>query len=342
MSDELKFEKQGGREEGRSVTVALAGAPAPRILTGGAEKQQGTEIQGETALNNLFFDALTIKIHISDGNQTELLDFIKFFSMELQTAPSDPIQGANAYASSLIYECEEGKVILSFGGAVENMGVLIETKGYASCLLVSTIINTMPPNTWALTRADIAADFQGGKKTFRSIHRKLIAYARDNRITSKNQMGDWIDNVGGRTQYIGSPSSESRFRLYEKSEERWANGEKDYPEGIVRLEWQYRPKRKRKHIAQLYPDYVLSFSKNAVKLFKSIMDLSVVPIKTPKAVKKDDLERLYYGIEQYGNLIESLIDSMGRRKLMRLVLRRLAVRESIRGGGKEITKPDNQ
>ena len=62
-----------------AVSMPWQTARASRILTGGAEKMQGTDIQGENGIKNLFFDALTVKINLSDDNQTELLDFIKFF-----------------------------------------------------------------------------------------------------------------------------------------------------------------------------------------------------------------------------------------------------------------------
>lgn len=316
-------------------------ARASRILTGGAEKMQGTDLQGENGIKNLFFDALTVKINLSDDNQTELLDFIKFFSMELQVAPTETVVGNHSYASAIHYECDEGKVILSFGGATPNMGALIETKGYASCLLVSKIINTMPVGTWQLTRADVTVDFDGGKKTFRKLHRKLIEYARVNRITAKSQHGDWIDQVGGRTQYIGSKSSEYQFRLYEKSEERWAKGEKDYPADIVRLEWQYRPKRRKKEIIQLFPDYVLSFSANALGLFKSVLDLSIAPTKSIKKAQRTDWDKIYHGVDQYSNVIDRLVEEHGWRMVIKEIVRRHTVRSILRGG-KEIPKPDNQ
>lgn len=331
-----RTEVGGGRGD-----ADLGRTPAPRILTGGAEKQQGTEIQQENGINNLFFDALSVKINISDDDPQELLDFIKFFSMELQVAPDRTVQGSNSYSSAIHYDCEEGKVILSFGGATPNMGALIETKGYASCLLVSKIINIMPVGTWHLTRADVTVDFIGGKKTFRKIHKKLIKYAKDNRITAKCQQGDWIDQVGGRTQYIGAKSSEYRFRLYEKSEERWANGEKDYPAERVRLEWQYRPKRRKKEIIQLFPEYVLSFSANASALFNSVLDLSIAPTKAVKKAQKSDWEVLYHAMSQYHNPIDRLIEAHGTKSLIRALLRRHRVLTDLRGG-KGKPKPDNQ
>lgn len=278
----------------------------------------------------LFFDALSVRVG-EDWKGDDLKYFFKSFCEETQSYPIKERNGNGSYSHTIEFETEHGIIMASYGGSVENMGVLFETKGQANSEMLADFINNcVGSETWSLTRADVTLDFSGGDEDFLRVKDDLIAYSMQKGVKSFPCAGDWVTPEAGRTQYAGSKDSESRFRLYEKTYEQWKRGNKDYPERVLRLEWQYRPKRKKAHIRRLEPSHVLSFHKNAMGFMNTLSGLAIAPTKVPKPEIKTAEERFYHMMKQYDAVIDQLVSEVGYAGLVRLARKRYITNTMLR------------
>lgn len=279
----------------------------------------------------LFFDALSVRIG-EDWKEDDLKEFLKHFCEETQSYPINERNGNGAYAYTIEMETEFGIIMLSYGGAVDNMGILFETKGQGnSDLLANYVNNCIGSKTWALTRADVTLDFRGNDDDFMRVRDELIAHSQKKNVKSFASAGDWVTPQAGRTQYAGSKDSESRFRLYEKTYEQWRKGNKDYPADVLRLEWQYRPKRKRIHINKLEPYHILSYSKNSMEFMATLAGLAIAPTKTPKPEEKSNEEKFYHMLKQYDAIIQQMVDEYGYANVAKLARKRYVINTMLRG-----------
>lgn len=279
----------------------------------------------------LFFDALSIRIG-ENWLQDEMMSFLKGFCEETQSYPIKERNGNGSYSHTIELETEHGIIMLSYGGAVENMGILFETKGQGNCILLADFVNNcIGSYTWSLTRADVTLDFRGGDDDFLKVRDDLIAHSKKKNVKSFPSAGDWVTPQAGRTQYAGSKDSESRFRLYEKSYEQWARGNKDYPADVLRLEWQYRPKRKKAHINRLEPYHVLSFHKNSMEFMATLAGFAIAPTKTPKPEVKSTEERFYHMMKQYDAVIDQMVAEFGYMGVVKLARKRFIINTMVRG-----------
>lgn len=287
-----------------------------------------------TDLGFLFFDALSVTVKTGD-NKNEILDLLKSFSEETQMYPVKERSGNAAYSHTIEFENDDGIVMVSYGGAVAGMGVLFETKGMATSSLLADFINWIDSHHWSLTRADVTLDFKGDDAVFDKVREDLLNHSRRKNVRSFNRAGDWDTLGAGRTQYAGSKDSESRFRLYEKTYEQWNKGNTAFPAEVLRLEWQYRPKRKKAYINRLEPCFVLSHSKNALAFFSTISALGIEPTKVPKKKPKTDLDVFYHMIDQYNGVIGRLVGEHGIFGVVRMAFSRFKM---LQGS----PKPDTQ
>ena len=292
--------------------------------------ENDNKIKGITEMDFLFFDALSVRVG-DNWRGSDLTDFFKSFCEETQSYPIKERNGNGSYSHTIEFETEYGIIMASYGGSVENMGVLLETKGQGNSELLANFINNcVGSETWALTRADVTLDFDGGDEEFIRVKDELIHYSMAKNVKSFPSAGDWVTPFAGRTQYAGSKDSESRFRLYEKTYEQWKKGNKDYPANVLRLEWQYRPKRKKAHIKRLEPYHVLSFHKNAMGFFARLSGMAIAPTKVPKPAIKTAEERFYHMMKQYDAVIDQLVSEVGYAGLARMARKRFITNTMLR------------
>lgn len=278
----------------------------------------------------LFFDALSVRVG-DNWRGSELTDFFKSFCEETQSYPIKERNGNGSYSHTIEFETEYGIIMASYGGSVENMGVLLETKGQGNSELLANFINNcVGSDVWSLTRADVTLDFTGNDDDFMRVRDDLISYSMKKGVKSFPSAGDWVTPSAGRTQYAGSKDSESRFRLYEKTYEQWKKGNRDYPANVLRLEWQYRTKRKKAHIKRLEPAHVLSFHKNAMGFMSKLSGVAIAPTKVPKPEAKTAEERFYHMIKQYDSVIDQLVSEIGYAGVVRLARKRFAINSMVR------------
>lgn len=187
-----------------------------------------------------------------------------------------------------------------------------------------------------VTRCDAAQDFNeaGAYARLRRVARRI---AKANRLAFP-QVCDPLNPKAGRTQYVGSPSSDYRARIYEKGWEQFgklaalwrkqgvdleamdvphivneSTGECVRPEDWTREELQVRPKQEeaRRRVATLTPEECWGVSPWALDLARETMalDLERIVMRTRK-VSKDE-EALRWMCQQYAGPLLRLHQDKG-------------------------------
>lgn len=187
------------------------------------------------------------------------------------------------------------------------------------------------PHDHLPTRLDPAQDF-----TDRKAYDRLRRVARDiakARRLSFPSITDELNAKAGRTQYIGSPSSDYRVRIYEKGWEQveklgihnpdglpddfrirnYATGELVHPADWTRIEGQCRPQGEeaRRIAATATPEQAWTFTPWMQELAKRALslDLERAYIRTRKV--STDEAALRWMCDQYANMLTRLKTDLG-------------------------------
>lgn len=223
----------------------------------------------------------------------------------------------------------------------------------------SEVVRDRWPDRHLVTRCDAAQDFNeaGAYGRLRRAARKI---AKANRLAFP-QIIDPLNPKAGRTQYIGSPSSDYRCRIYEKGWEQIgklqalfrkqgvtvavdqmpsilneATGEYVRPEDWTREELQVRPKQEeaRRRVAMLTPEQCWGVTPWALDLARETMalDLERVIMRTRK-VSKDE-EALRWMCQQYGGPLSRLRADLGDWACVGLELGRIITESQQREPGR--------
>jgi hypothetical protein len=162
-----------------------------------------------------------------------------------------------------------------------------------------------------VTRADAREDF-GDEGAFDRIMPVMLAVAEAQRV-KVGCAGDWALTMEARTLYLGSPSSATRQRLYDKAAELRSRFAADpvklaaVPSHLARLEAQVRPQTKdaRAQFATIEPMAVMGSSRWLREVWKGVSGLELEPVQVGKAWRQSDDDRAYaYMLAQYGGLIK--------------------------------------
>lgn len=232
-----------------------------------SEGQEGAT-SGQALRDKLKFDWYQATVLADTCDLGKVLEWA-----ELQ---GDEIRECNGLARQ--YRYERGRALYRKGVGLfkvldgpEHQGVHFITSGEAAHAFAGQLREACPCHS--VTRADVALDiYQGGD--YDRDRLRLRAIAERHRV-SFQQVADDLNPRAGRTQYVGSPASSCRVRLYEKGLEQYQrvamcmqgfkvgegaqfvtdDGELFDPCGWVRLECQVRAERKdaREHLAQASP-----------------------------------------------------------------------------------------
>lgn len=260
----------------------------------------------------LFIDGLTLRFIVPQNAESEW-KFINDLVENSGFESSEVRGGQNGYPMHVVLSLGVEVMIVKFGSTNFGMTVCVEAKSIAAQVLAD-FASGYYHVAWVCTRVDVAIDM---KCDFLKTHEILKAIAMRKNLDTDNR-GDWDRGIKGRTYYVGSTSSDSRFRLYEKSEEQWYKAKnKDYPANIVRLEWQFRPRKKKCQVKCLDPKFLLSINKTAVDTFNEICATAIVQTRFEPTEKPTDLDSFYHMMHQYKNIINNLVDEKGAKWLLR-------------------------
>lgn len=187
-----------------------------------------------------------------------------------------------------------------------------------------------------VTRMDAAEDFNE-EGAFDRIHPLTRRIAKKHRLTF-TKYEDELHPMAGRTQYIGSPSSDYRGRLYEKGWEQVAKllqgfkkplpadcaqhvttirnevtGEDVRPQDWTRLELQVRPRHEegKRRAATATPEEAWAFSDWTTQLAEQALALQLerITIRTRKI--SSDEQSLRWMCKHYGALLHRLRQDLG-------------------------------
>lgn len=188
------------------------------------------------------------------------------------------------------------------------------------------------PEQHLVTRADSCQDFvdPGAFKLLTKIARKI---AKNNRMKFP-KIEDSLNLTAGKTQYIGSPSSDYRARIYEKGWELWSKlnprirdiinpdnlsmevpslGRDCHPADWVRLEIQARPKGidARKKASTASPEEIWTFTSWSAEYAREALALDLERYYVRSRKEPDGDRALRFMCQQYARVLTALKNDLG-------------------------------
>lgn len=199
--------------------------------------------------------------------------------------------------------------MLAFGGESQRGRWMLQITG-AGCSLVqswASLAALLAEVGARLTRVDLAVDFLDGQYTVDDavqMHRDG-AFNCGGRNPSTSVAGDWLENKGGRTLYVGKTTNGKLLRVYEKGKQ-LGNAESDW----VRFEVQLGNRDREIPLdVLLRPD---AFLAGCYPALASMLEASAERIATDQEQGAVTLDHLMFHLKRsYGKLIGLVSDSEG-------------------------------
>lgn len=235
-----------------------------------------------------------------------------------------------------IHHRDKGAVALVMAGGNGEKPHALATSDAADAF--AHLVRECWPEQHLVTRVDAAQDFYEAG-AFDRLRKECRKVAKHHRLAFP-RIEDELDPTAGRTQYLGSPKSDYRVRLYEKGWEEVgkirhsfdrqgfdltpdlayacrvrneATGELVDPALWIREEAQIRPKQEeaRRRVATLTPEECWGCSPWMQELAQTTMalDLQRIVMRTHK-ISKDE-EALRWMCKQYGSMLSRLHGDLG-------------------------------
>lgn len=210
-------------------------------------------------------------------------------------------------------------------GGRQGDRVMLEVKGERTPGVVEALRAEFPHRC---TRVDSCADFER-PGVFEELLAPVLKAKADYRLIGEKR-GDWEYPELGRTQYLGSPKSTIRARLYEKGKQPEYR-HLDRP-NLCRLEIQVRPEKDAKSsYATLSALEVWGASKWTRQLASDVLETMLDP-HPPGTVRRDTKrdQALRWMAGQYGPHLVSLAADLGGWDVLGLTLREMVEEERQR------------
>jgi hypothetical protein len=162
-----------------------------------------------------------------------------------------------------------------------------------------------------VSRADSAIDLRPADG-FAGMDAAVLGFAVERNISHRFI----TDSAGGATRYLGAPSSETRLRVYKKSEELRAKHPDvahEIPDGIVRAELQVRPGKRdaKQRLGLASAGDVWGFSQWSADLAALVLNVEAERAPTHHRKPTDWQRQLHWLGRQYGPAIRARADEAG-------------------------------
>jgi DNA relaxase NicK len=220
-----------------------------------------------------------------------------------QAASYRPARARNGYTDAA--ELTFGDTLFAsvqWGG---NPGTYVSSTGSNAPAFAAFLRSLYPVHR--VSRADIAIDYDG-PGTFDYLDAKLREHAKEYNLRT-SLSGDWIDGQHGRTLYLGSRSSPTFLRLYEKGKQLQLDDRPDW----TRLELEVKPSNplSKLHLASAKPAAFFGASKWSAKLATLLGSTPPERVFAGSVrVPSDDERAFLFMLKQYGPLLERLADQL--------------------------------
>lgn len=250
-------------------------------------------------MDNLFFDWYSASI---DSPPDSIIEVLKSAFPHGTLEPDRPRHGYT-HGDKLVDQSGETISSLWYGGSRQGTNVYTYASGSAAPRFSEVIRSAYPDHE--LVRSDVAIDydepgaylslFDHGIKTARSVSVKdrYIGPAGSERL---------LDCPDGRSLYIGSRSSTSMFRIYEKGKK----DDKTRP-NWVRAEFEFKPKNRaaRLYYAKASIQEIVSATKLGRAFFQALGVAVQAAALSPGTVRtKTDHDRaMEHLLRQYGKTL---------------------------------------
>lgn len=220
----------------------------------------------------------------------------------------------NGYSFAEQLKNPAGEVVLTvmYGGATQGNNLHVFATGDKAQFFSEFIRKVCPEHF--LVRADVAADFENDGAWLSMFSIGMAASVVHSLKTSymgpaEQERAEFTED--GRTLYVGSRSSVSTMRFYEK-------GKKDFPDrpNYVRAEFEFKPKNKkaRERYASASPEEILKATKLGryfLSMFGVTTDIKPLPAGTVRAPSDFDKTFMHLKKQYSAFLRGALIDRYG-------------------------------
>lgn len=227
----------------------------------------------------------------------------------------DMRKAPHGYAFGKVLHDQAGRLAAVWWGGSHKAPHVVASSDAAQP--VSQVLRSTWPDHY-VTRADACMDFAeaGAYERLQGI---ALEVARERGI-KVGTAGDHLVTLKGRTVYLGSPSSHTRLRIYDKAEElrqKFADQPQrlaGVPDELARFELQVRPQtREAKHAAaKADPVALMGSAAWSRELLKRVAQLDLPPFEAGKPWRQADDDRAYAALlAQYGGLLQRLRVDLG-------------------------------
>lgn len=235
-----------------------------------------------------------------------------------------PGKGRNGYAVCEVVERDDRVLCEVYGHSAREGEVHVKTSGEACDEMVPLLRRLYPDHR--VSRADAAVDFE---TDFATLDRRAVAFARAHGISHRLI----TDSEGGATRYLGAASSETRVRVYKKTEQlRQLHPEiaSTIPDGIVRIEEQARPGKRsvKERVSTMTADELWGIGQWTKLFGLELLAIDAPRVPTHFRRPSEWARALHFLGEQYGPMMQRRADAVGREQAAAEVLAALGLAET--------------
>lgn len=217
------------------------------------------------------------------------------------------IKGRNGYATGHQIE-SGGETLATVHGHSARAGEVHVTVTSDACDRVVPTLRTLYPSH-RVSRADSAVDVVAD---FEELDAIVLGFAEERGLTHSIIR----NSEGGATRYVGSPRSETRMRLYKKSEElrqRHPESLEPVPDGICRFELVARPGKRaiKERLSLMSAEDVWGLSQWSADLASLLIGIDAERVSTHFRRPSDWTRALHFLGIQYEPMMQRRIDAVG-------------------------------